>query len=134
MALYSELKSVEEQTSLSPDNISDSEDNRWLSDTVRWSQIPYWRAWKASFKQHWPAILIHLGLLAINILIVTVYASKGSLTSKCDMNPILDQSKYSNNQFPETESNIESKILLERQSHMKHAVLNFNLYTEKMGP
>jgi hypothetical protein len=100
MASYSELKNIEEQNiereSLTQD---EAEDGPFLSTTARRNQISRWSTWLAWYQRHWPAIIVHMGLLAVNVLIVSVYATKGPSAPSFQMNPVMRHSRYHRKPF-----------------------------------
>ncbi|KAI1117594.1 hypothetical protein F5Y14DRAFT_354980 [Nemania sp. NC0429] len=90
MGSYSKLKSAEEhkmeRESLAQD---EAEDGPFLVTTTRSSQMSSLGTWSARCQRYWTIIVIHLGLLAVNVLIVSIYAEKVSLIPSLKIDPIM---------------------------------------------
>ncbi|KAI8623073.1 hypothetical protein F5Y19DRAFT_459850 [Xylariaceae sp. FL1651] len=92
MASYSELKNIEEQKS-ERDSLTtqeESEDGLYLAASTRWNQVSRCNTLLAWYRRNYAIIATHLALLAVNLVIVTLYATKGSFASQpCLMQPIM---------------------------------------------
>ncbi|KAI1815062.1 hypothetical protein GGS20DRAFT_364073 [Poronia punctata] len=110
MASYSKLNDAEKQEveqereSIGRDG-AESESNYLISTTARWGGMSHWRVWSTWLQIHWPSIVAHLGLLSLNLIIVTLYAARGSITASGEVdnipkqNPLRDRITYQPHRF-----------------------------------
>ncbi|KAI0100221.1 hypothetical protein GGR51DRAFT_564247 [Nemania sp. FL0031] len=106
MGSYSELKNTEEQKTGRDSFAQDeAEDGPFLGTAFPSHQMSRWGTWSEWYQRHWLAFVAHLGLLAVNVLIVTVYARKGPLGWPIEIepvmmkNPIRDRIAYEEHRF-----------------------------------
>lgn len=71
----------------------EAEDSPFLGTSTRSGQMSSWDTWSARYQRYWAIVVIHLGLLAVNVLIVSIYAGKVSLTPSHGIDPIMGNSR-----------------------------------------